>query len=57
MVMHTDTPDSAVTLPDGRVIRNLSDEEYAATYADGEPHGIPADALAAALARCDEADQ
>jgi hypothetical protein len=41
-----------VTLPDGRVIRNLTDEEYAATY--HEPgttggHQIPADVLAKAI--------
>lgn len=44
--LHDDDPAAEVTTDDGRVIRNLTAEEYAATYADGEPHSIPADVLA-----------
>lgn len=44
--LHQDRDDSEVVTEDGRVVRNLSAEEYAATYADGEPHSIPADVLA-----------
>jgi hypothetical protein len=43
-----------VTMPDGRVIRDLTAEEYDATYSDGEPHGIPADVLAEAEADADQ---
>lgn len=38
-VLHEDVEQS-VTLPDGRVVTNLSAEEYAATYASGTVHGI-----------------
>src|SRR4051794_39095977 len=44
--LHDDHGDSEVVTEDGRIVRNLSAEEYAATYADGEPHAIPADVLA-----------
>lgn len=35
-VLHTDDPERTVTMPDGRVVRNLTADEYAATYADGD---------------------
>jgi hypothetical protein len=35
----------AVTLSDGRVVRNLTQDEYAATYAEGTPEEIPSDQL------------
>lgn len=44
--LHDDDPAAEVETPAG-VVRNLSAEEYAASYADGEPHSIPADVLAA----------
>lgn len=47
MPLHTDDPNRP---------GNLTDEQYRATYAEGEPHTIPEDVLAAALARCDEHD-
>lgn len=34
-------------------VRDLTTEEYDATYAEGEPHGIPADELAAAVAEAE----
>lgn len=37
MPLNTDEPNRAVTMPDGRVVRNLTDDEYAATYAEGTP--------------------
>lgn len=46
--LHDDDPDASVTMPDGRVVRNLTAVEYAASYADGEPHTIPAEVLAQA---------
>jgi len=39
-VLHDDDPDAEVTTPAGPV-RNLTAEEYAATYATGEPHALP----------------
>ncbi len=47
--LHQDAPDAEVSTPAG-VVRNLSADEYAASYADGEPHAIPDDVLAAAEA-------
>lgn len=41
--LHDDDPDAQVTVADGRVVRNLTAGEYAATYAEGEPHSIPPD--------------
>lgn len=49
--LHWDDPTRTVTLPDGRVIRNLTVEEYNATYAEGTTHGVPADVLAEAMAK------
>ena len=49
-VLHEDDPAATFTFPDGRVVRNLSAAEYAATYAGGDVHGIPADVLTAAEA-------
>ena len=42
--LHADDPTAEVTTPAG-VVRNLSMEEYAATYATGEPHHLPAEVL------------
>lgn len=47
--LHQDDPGAETRTPAG-VVRNLSAEEYAASYADGEPHPMPADVLAAAEA-------
>lgn len=44
--LHDDDPTAEVTTDGGRTIRNLSAEEYAATYAEGEAHAIPDDVLA-----------
>lgn len=40
-----------VTMPDGRIIRDLTDEEYDATYNDKDAtlHKIPDDVLADAI--------
>lgn len=43
--LHEDDPD-AVIETDAGTVRNLSAEEYAATYATGEPHQLPPDVLA-----------
>lgn len=50
MPLHEDRPDRVAARPDGTVVRNLTDEEYAATYdrPGRELHTIPADALEAA---------
>lgn len=40
--LHTDDPAVEITTPAGTV-RNLTAQEYAATYADGEPHHLPVD--------------
>lgn len=37
-LLHEDDPQAEVVMPDGRVVRNLSAEEYAATYATGTVH-------------------
>lgn len=50
MPEHKDIPVRSITMPDGRVIANLTAEEYDATYIGGTVHEIPADALAAAIA-------
>ena len=48
---HNDETDRAVQMPDGRLVRNLTPEEYAATYAEGTPcRSIPDDVLARAEA-------
>lgn len=39
-VLHEDDQTASVTLEDGRVVRNLSAEEYAASYAGGTPHNV-----------------
>lgn len=39
-VLHEDDNTAEVTLEDGRVVRNLSAEEYAASYAGGTPHSV-----------------
>lgn len=54
MPLHKDEPDRSVTLPDGREVKNLSADEYDATYAEGEPHTIPDDVMADALAKAKE---
>lgn len=51
--LHKDEPTRAVTV-EGRTVRNLSAEEYDATYAEGEPHTIPDDVMADALAKAKE---
>lgn len=38
-ILNDDDLRATVTLPDGRVVKNLTPEEYAATYADGSVHG------------------
>lgn len=51
--LHDDDPAAEVTTPAG-VVRNLTADEYATTYATGTPHALPADveaALAAEAAR------
>lgn len=40
--LHDDDPTAEVTTPAG-VVRNLTAEEYAATYATGTAHDLPAD--------------
>lgn len=48
---HNDEPDRVVQMPDGRLVRNLTPDEYAATYSEGTPcHAIPDDVLAQAVA-------
>lgn len=37
-VLHEDDPAAVFTRDDGHVVRNLSAAEYAASYADGDPH-------------------
>jgi hypothetical protein len=44
--LHDDDPAATVEV-DGRQVRNLTAEEYAASYADGQPHELPPDVLAA----------
>lgn len=44
--LHDDDPAAEVETPAG-VVRNLTPEEYAATYATGEPHHLPDEVLAA----------
>lgn len=43
--LHDDDPDAQAVTADGRVVRNLSPDEYAASYADGHPHTIPPEVL------------
>jgi hypothetical protein len=54
MPLHNDDDGQPVVMEDGRVIHNLTDEQYDATYAEGEPHTIPADVLDAAIARAEQ---
>ena len=55
MPLHDDGPGEGVALPDGRVIRNLTDDEYDALYDEGEPcRPIPEDVLAEAMRAADE---
>jgi hypothetical protein len=49
-VLHTDDPARVTTREDGTEVRNLTAEEYAATYAQGTPHVIPQDVIAKAVA-------
>lgn len=49
-VLHTDDPERTTTRADGTPVRNYTAEEYAATYAEGEPHRIPPDVIAKAVA-------
>lgn len=37
-VLHDADPGDEVTMPDGRVVRNLTAAEYADTYASGTVH-------------------
>lgn len=39
-----------VRMPDGRVITDLSEEEYNRTYLEGTPHSIPDSILEEAIA-------
>lgn len=55
-VLHEDDPDAELRYADGSVVRNLTAEEYAATYAEGTTHGVPAEALQRVLAELDEGD-
>ena len=57
MPLHRDEDGQPVVMPDGRVIHNLTDEQYDATYAEGEPHKIPDDVLAAAIERAKQISQ
>lgn len=53
MPLHEDDDAASVALPGGRVVANLTDEAYAATYTEpgtSGGHEIPADVLAAAIA-------
>lgn len=49
-ILHTDDPARTTTREDGTPVRNLTAEEYAASYNDGTPHTIPPDVLAKAVA-------
>jgi hypothetical protein len=49
-VLHTDDPQRTTTRADGTEVRNLTPDEYAASYAEGEPHRIPPDVIARAVA-------
>lgn len=42
--LNDDDPGACIDTPAGPV-RNLTADEYAATYAEGEPHCIPDDVL------------
>lgn len=58
MSLHEDQDDVEVTF-DGRVIRNLTDEEYEATYAEGTGGHVvdlnmPINPTATAIAQLDE---
>lgn len=41
-------------MDDLQEIKDLTPEEYDATYAEGEPHGIPEDVLEQAIADADQ---
>lgn len=47
--LHADDPAAEVQTAGG-MVRNLTAEEYAATYATGEPHQLPDGVLAAVAA-------
>lgn len=53
--MTTEDPDS-VTMPDGRVITDLTPDEYDATYSDpdADTEHIPEDVLAQAIRDADQ---
>jgi hypothetical protein len=44
--LNDDDPAATVDT-DGGTVRNLTAEEYAASYGQGEPHALPDDVLAA----------
>jgi len=54
--LHDDDLTVEVETPAG-IVRNLTAAEYAASYADGEPHQLPADVLAAVEADVAAQDQ
>ena len=59
MPLHDDHPEAQVVL-DGKVIRNLTEEEYLATYTEPGTtggHEIPADVLEQAEREADEWSQ
>lgn len=39
-ILHEDDNVASVTLDDGRVVRNLTADEYAASYAGGTDHSV-----------------
>lgn len=48
-LLNDDDPDATFTRPDGAVVRNLTPEEYDATYADGTPCNAPPEELLRSL--------
>jgi hypothetical protein len=56
-VLHEDDPNRVTAREDGTQVRNLTAEEYAASYADGTPHTIPPDVLAKAIADAESGQQ
>ncbi|MBI1759385.1 MAG: hypothetical protein HYR62_09200 [Actinobacteria bacterium] len=54
-VLHEDDPVGEYLTADGRVVRNLSAEEYEETYSNGTPcQTIPDEVLLRALADADQ---
>jgi hypothetical protein len=45
--LNDDDPAATADTDDGGMVRNLTAEEYAASYGQGEPHALPDDVLAA----------